>query len=42
MNRKITINKKEFKMQKMSINTYMDYLELSEQIDTKTDRKSVV
>ena len=36
MNRKITINKEEFKMQKMSINTYMDYLELSEQIDTKT------
>lgn len=35
MDRKIIIGKKEYKMQSMSIDTYMDYLELSEQIDTK-------
>lgn len=35
MQRKVIINKKEYTMPKMSIDTYMDYLELSEQIDTK-------
>lgn len=35
MQRKIVVNKKEYTMPKMSIDTYMDYLELSEQIDTK-------
>lgn len=36
MKRKITVNHKEYEMQKMSIDTYMDYLELTEQIDTHT------
>ena len=35
MQRKIVVNKKEYTMPKMSIDSYMDYLELSEQIDTK-------
>ena len=35
MQRKVIVNKKEYTMPKMSIDTYMDYLELSEQIDTK-------
>ena len=35
MQRKIVVNKKEYTMPKMSIDTYMDYLELSEQIDAK-------
>lgn len=35
MQRKVVVNKKEYTMPKMSIDTYMDYLELSEQIDTK-------
>ena len=35
MQRKIVVNKKEYTMPKMSIDTYKDYLELSEQIDTK-------
>ena len=36
MKREIIINNKKYTMPKMSIDTYMDYLELSEQIDTKT------
>lgn len=35
MKRKVIVNKKEYTMPKMSIDTYMDYLELTEQIDTK-------
>ena len=35
MQRKVIVNKKEYTMPKMSIDTYMDYLELSEQIDEK-------
>ena len=35
MQRKVIVNEKEYVMPKMSIDTYMDYLELSEQIDTK-------
>ena len=35
MKRKVIVNKKEYTMPKMSIDTYMDYLELSEQIDAK-------
>ena len=30
MNRKIIVNHKEFKMEKMSADTYMEYLELAE------------
>ena len=36
MKRKIVINKKEFTMPKMSIDTYQEYLELTEQIDGHT------
>lgn len=36
MSRKIIVNNKEFKMPKMSIDTYMEYLELAEQVDSKT------
>ena len=35
MQRKVIINKKEYTMPKMSIDTYMEYLELAEQPDTK-------
>lgn len=35
MKRKIIINKKEFTMPKMSIDTYMEYLELAEAVDRK-------
>ncbi len=35
MNRKIAINNKEYTMPKMSVDTYMEYLELVEQIDQK-------
>ena len=35
MQRKVIVNKKEYAMPKMSIDTYMDYLELSEQVDGK-------
>lgn len=35
MQRKVIVNKKEYTMPKMSIDTYMDYLELSEQIEAK-------
>ena len=34
MKRKIIVNNKEHEMQKMSVDTYMEYLELIEQIDT--------
>lgn len=33
MNRKVIINGTEYKMGKMSADTYMDYLELAEQLD---------
>ena len=36
MQRKIIINQKEYTMPKMSVDTYMDYLELSEQIEAGT------
>lgn len=36
MKRKITVNHKEYEMKKMSVDTYMEYLELTEQIDTHT------
>lgn len=36
MKRKITIANKEYEMPKMSIDTYMEYLELTEAIDTHT------
>ena len=35
MNRKIIVNHKEFKMEKMSADTYMEYLELAEIVDAK-------
>lgn len=35
MQKKIIVNKKEYEMPKMSTDTYMEYLELSEQIDEK-------
>ena len=35
MSRKIIVNNKEFKMPKMSVDTYMEYLELAEQVDSK-------
>ena len=34
MKRKIIINNKEYTMEKMSIDTYMEYLDLSEEIET--------
>ena len=34
MNRKIIVNHKEFKMGKMPVDTYTEYLELAEKIDT--------
>ena len=39
MNRKIIVNHKEFKMEKMSADTYMEYLELAEQIDAATSER---
>ena len=43
MNRKIIVNHKEFKMGKMSADTYMEYLELAEKIDTASaNRESSV
>lgn len=33
MNRKIIIKNTEFKMEKMSADTYMDYLEMAEELD---------
>lgn len=35
MQRKIIINQKEYTMPKMSVDTYMDYLELAEQVDAE-------
>ena len=35
MSKKIIVNNKEFTMQKMSIDTYMEYLELAEKVDGK-------
>lgn len=35
MKRKITVNHKEYMMPKMDVDTYMEYLELSEKIDGK-------
>ena len=35
MSRKIIVNNKEFTMPKMSIDTYMEYLGLAEQVDGK-------
>ncbi len=35
MKRKIIINNKEYTMPKMSIDTYMEYLDLSEKVDGK-------
>lgn len=35
MKRKIIINNKEYAMPKMSIDTYMEYLDLSEKVDGK-------
>lgn len=40
MNRKIIVNHKEFKMEKMSADTYMEYLELAEQIDVATSERA--
>lgn len=34
MKRKVIINHKEYTMEKMSIDTYMEYLDLSEEIET--------
>ncbi len=36
MERKIIINNKEYAMPKMSVDTYMEYLELTETIDKRT------
>lgn len=35
MTRKITVNHKEFAMPKMDVDTYMDYLDLSQAIEAK-------
>lgn len=40
MNRKIIVNHKEFKMEKMSVDTYMEYLELAEKIDTASGNRA--
>lgn len=40
MNRKIIVNHKEFKMEKMSADTYMEYLELSEKIETASGERA--
>lgn len=40
MNRKIIVNHKEFKMEKMSVDTYMEYLELAEKIDTASGARA--
>jgi hypothetical protein len=47
MKQKITVNQKEYTMPKMDVNTYMEYLELSELIDekqryTKTDIEAML
>lgn len=40
MKRKIVVNHKEFKLEKMSADTYMEYLELAEQIDAATSKRA--
>lgn len=40
MNKKIIVNHKEFKMEKMSADTYMEYLELSETIETASGERA--
>lgn len=40
MSRKIIVNHKEFKMGKMSADTYMEYLELAEKIDTASGERA--
>lgn len=40
MSRKIIVNHKEFKMGKMSADTYMKYLELAEKIDTASGERA--
>lgn len=47
MKRKIVVNHKEYEMPKVDVDTYMDYLELSEQMDgkkryTKTDIEAML
>ena len=42
MNRKIIVNHKEFKMEKMSADTYMEYLELAEQIDARQEIEAMM
>lgn len=47
MKRKITVNHKEYTMPKMDVDTYMEYLDLSEKIDgkpryTKTDFEAML
>jgi TATA-binding protein-associated factor Taf7 len=36
MEQKITVNNKEYTMPKMDLDTYMEYLELEEQMDAKS------
>ena len=36
MTKKITVNNKEYEMPKLSIDGYMDYLEIEERVDTHT------
>lgn len=40
MSREIIVNHKEFKMGKMSADTYMEYLELTEKIDTASGNRA--
>lgn len=40
MSREIIVNHKEFKMGKMSVDTYMEYLELAEKIDTASGNRA--
>jgi hypothetical protein len=40
MNRKIIVKNKEFKMEKMSADTYMEYLELAEKIETASGERA--
>jgi dsDNA-binding SOS-regulon protein len=40
MNRRIIVNNKEFKMEKMSADTYMEYLELAEKIETASGERA--
>lgn len=38
--KKIIVNNKEYKMEKMSVDTYMDYLEVSDKIDEATSSRA--